>query len=53
MLLIGYVKAVSGEMEGGIRLAVFAIAVRELAHEMSFVTSLGPGLAQIQANRAG
>ena len=51
MLLIRYVMAVFGEIQGGICFTVFAIAVGKLAYEMGFITPLG--LPQVQADGTG
>ena len=47
------VAAVFGEIEGRIRLAVFAIAVSQFTDKVCFVPAFRPGFSQIQANRTG
>lgn len=48
----GDVPAFKGEIQTRIRLGVFTIAIRQLGNEMRFVAPLGPGLAEIETNRA-
>src|SRR6185503_162933 len=47
------VPAVATEIDTGIRFAIFAVAVCQLAEEMSGVTPFGPGLPEILTNRSG
>ena len=51
VLLGGDVAAVAGEVERRVGFAVFAVTVCELADEVGFVTSFGPGLTQVEADR--
>jgi hypothetical protein len=53
VLGVGQVPAIVSKVEPGVSFTVFAVGVGELADEMSFVSALCPGLAEVRADRSG
>src|SRR5262249_8817407 len=51
MILGGDVTAVAGEVERTVGLIRLAVAVRQLADKVRFVSALRPSLAQVEADR--